>query len=52
MTESTLLYEGHSRINDNDSITLSHLSLDIGKHNDPRCDGAERGVLSGAILFA
>ena len=37
--------------------TLTHLSLasllwDIGKQNSPRCDAAERGVPSGAILFA
>ena len=38
-------------------LTLTHLSLasllwDIGKQNSPRCDAAERGVPSGAILFA
>ena len=38
-------------------FTLTHLSLssslwDIGKHHSPRCDAAERGVPSGAILFA
>ena len=37
--------------------SLTHLSLvsllwDIGKQNSPRCDAAERGVPSGAILFA
>ena len=26
--------------------------MDIGKQNSPRCDAAERGVPSGAILFA
>ena len=36
---------------------LTHLSLtsflwDIGKQHSPRCDAAERGVPSGAILFA
>ena len=36
---------------------LTHLSLasllwDIFKQNSPRCDAAERGVPSGAILFA
>ena len=36
---------------------LTHLSLasllwDIGKQNSPRCDAAERGVPSGAILFS
>ena len=36
--------------------TLTHLSLasflgDTGKQNSPRCDAAERGVPSGAILF-
>ena len=36
---------------------LTHLSLAsllwvIGKQNSPRCDAAERGVPSGAILFA
>ena len=35
---------------------LTHLSLafllwDIGKQNSPRCDAAERGVTSGAILL-
>ena len=38
-------------------ISLTHLSLtsllwDIDKQNSPRCDAAERGVPSGAILFA
>ena len=38
-------------------LKLAHLSLasllwDIGKQNSPRCDAAERGVPSGAILFA
>ena len=38
-------------------ILLTHLSLtsllwDIGKQNSPRCEAAERGVPSGAILFA
>ena len=38
-------------------MNLTHLSLasllwDIGKQNSPRCDAAERGVPSGAILFA
>ena len=37
--------------------TLTHLSLasllwDIGKQNSPICDATERGVPSGAILFA
>ena len=37
--------------------TLTHLSLashlwDIGKHYSHRCDAAERGIPSGAILFA
>ena len=36
---------------------LTHLSLashlwDIGKQHSPRCDAAECGVPSGAILFA
>ena len=36
---------------------LTHLSLvsllwDVGKHHSPRCDAAECGVPSGAILFA
>ena len=40
-----------------ESHLLTHLSLasllwDIGKQNSPRCDAAERGVPSGAILFA
>ena len=39
------------------NFLLTHLSLasllwDIGKHNSPRCDAAERGIPSGAILFA
>ena len=38
-------------------LDLTHLSLksllwDIGKQNSPRWDAAERGVPSGAILFA
>ena len=38
-------------------IKLTHLSLasllwDIGKQHSPRCDAAERGVPSGAIMFA
>ena len=38
-------------------LLLTHLSLvsllwDIGKQYSPRCDAAERGVPSGAILFA
>ena len=33
-------------------ISLSSLLWDIGKQNSPRCDAAERGVPSGAILFA
>ena len=55
-----------SSINDRDSIAkphdaenleLTHLSLasllwDIGKQHSTRCDAAERGVPSGAILFA
>ena len=37
--------------------SLTHLSLasllwDVGKQHSPRCDAAERGVPSGAILFA
>ena len=36
---------------------LTHISMvsllwDIGKQNSPRCDAAECGVPSGAILFA
>ena len=39
------------------TVSLTHLSLasllwDIGKQHSPRCDAAERGVPSGAILFA
>ena len=30
----------------------SSLLWDIGKQNSPRCDAAERGEPSGAILFA
>ena len=38
-------------------VKLTHLSLasllwDIGKQYSPRCDAAEPGVPSGAILFA
>ena len=38
-------------------MELTHLRLvsllwDIGKQHSPRCDAAERGVPSGAILFA
>ena len=33
-------------------ISLASLLWDIGKQNSPRCDAAERGVPSGAILFA
>ena len=38
-------------------LALTHISLasflwDIGKQYSPRCDAAERGVPSGAILFA
>ena len=43
--------------NEMSMYTLTHLSLvvilwDIGKQHSPRCDAAERGVPSGAILFA
>ena len=39
------------------TATLTHISLasllwNIGKQNSPRCDAAECGVPSGAILFA
>ena len=39
------------------NVILTHLNLasllwGIGKQNSPRCDAAERGVPSGAILFA
>ena len=33
-------------------LSLASLLLDIGKQNSPRCDAAERGVPSGAIMFA
>ena len=33
-------------------LSLASLSWGIGKQNSPRCDAAERGVPSGAILFA
>ena len=34
-------------------VRAIHVVLwDIGKQNSPRCDAAERGVPSGAILFA
>ena len=32
-------------------ISLASLFWDIGKQYSPRCDAAERGVPSGAILF-
>ena len=32
-------------------LSLASLLWDIGKQNSPRCDAAERGVPSGAILF-
>ena len=36
-----------------DKTTLNSFKpWDIGKQNSPRCDAAERGVPSGAILFA
>ena len=40
-----------------EELILTHLSLasllwDMGKQNSPRWDAAERGVPSGAILFA
>ena len=43
--------------NNNVKGWLTHLSLasllwDIGKQKSPRCDAAERGVPSGAFLFA
>ena len=34
------------------NLSLASLLWDIGKQNSPRCDAAERGVPSGAILFA
>ena len=43
------------RIHTHDSLThisLASLLWDIGKQNSPRCDAAERGVPSVAILFA
>ena len=33
-------------------LSLTSLLWDLGKQNSPRCDAAERGVPSGAILFA
>ena len=33
-------------------LSLASLLWDIGKQNSPACDAAERGVPSGAILFA
>ena len=44
---STILYK-----QDNCALSLVSLLWDIGKQNSPRCDAAERGVPSGAILFA
>ena len=33
-------------------LSLASLLLDIGKQHSPRCDATERGVPSGAILYA
>ena len=33
-------------------ISLANFLWDIDKQNSPRCDAAERGVASEAILFA
>ena len=51
------LLDGHVFIMWKKELILTHLSLasllwDIGKQNSPRWDAAERGVPSGAILFA
>ena len=48
---------GFLTANEKAALFLIHLSLacilcDIGKQNSPRRDAAERGVPSGAILFA
>ena len=34
------------------NLSLAFCLWDIGKQKSPRCDAAERGVPSGAILFA
>ena len=60
LTFISVLYIQNNRINRGVLIIsnhLTHLSLasllwDIGKQHSPRCDAAERGVPSGAILFA
>ena len=44
-----ILHEPSHKIN---SLSLASLLWDIGKQHSPRCDAAERGVPSGAILFA
>ena len=41
-----------TRLNCLTHLRLASLLWDIGKQNSPRCDAAERGVPSGAILFA
>ena len=51
--ERTSIFDLHPYL----CLMLTHLSLasllwDIGKQNSPRCDAAECGVPSGAILFA
>ena len=50
-TNLTIIFKRSAPFN---TVCLTHLSLlwDIGKQNSPRCDAAERGVPSGAILFA
>ena len=33
-------------------LSLASLLWDIGKQDSPRCEAAERGIPSGAVLFA
>ena len=44
--------EGHFENRTSTHLSLASLLWDIGKQNSPRRDAAERGVPSGAIMFA
>ena len=46
------IYHGICVSSDLTHLSLASLLWDIGKQNSPRCDAAERGIPSGAILFA
>ena len=48
----SIKYLGVTITKDLTHISLASLLWDIGKQNSPRCDAAERGVPSRAILFA